>query len=53
MATRKNVVFDVVGTLACYDELYNGIDARLGDKLRAEGIKPSLLGYTWIEVAER
>ena len=53
MATGKNIVFDVVGTLACYDELYNGIDARLGDKLRAEGIKPSLLGYTWIEVAER
>jgi 2-haloacid dehalogenase len=53
MATGKNIVFDVVGTLACYDELYNGIDARLGDKLRAQGIKSSLLGYTWIEVAER
>ncbi|SMR48529.1 unnamed protein product [Zymoseptoria tritici ST99CH_1E4] len=53
MPGNKNVVFDVVGTLACYDELYDGIDARIGDRLRKEGIKPSLLGYTWIEVAER
>lgn len=53
MAGDKNVVFDIVGTLACYDELYGGIDDRIGERLRNEGIKPSLLGYTWIEVAER
>ncbi|KAL2802184.1 FAD dependent oxidoreductase-domain-containing protein [Aspergillus granulosus] len=53
MATSKNVVFDVVGTLIGYDALFDGIDTRLGDRLRAQGIKPSLLGYTWIEVAER
>ncbi|KAL3489694.1 FAD dependent oxidoreductase-domain-containing protein [Aspergillus germanicus] len=53
MSTSKNVVFDVVGTLIGYDALFTAIDTRLGDRLRAEGIKPSLLGYTWIEVAER
>lgn len=49
----KHVVFDIVGTLIGYGKLFEGIDTRLGDRLRAEGIKPSLLGYTWIEVAER
>ncbi|KAL3443965.1 FAD dependent oxidoreductase-domain-containing protein [Aspergillus insuetus] len=53
MSTSKNVVFDVVGTLIGYDALFTAIDTRLGDRLRAQGIKPSLLGYTWIEVAER
>lgn len=53
MATSKNVVFDVVGTLVSYDKLYEAIDARLGDRLRAEGIKPILFGYCWIEVTER
>ncbi|KAL4804744.1 FAD dependent oxidoreductase-domain-containing protein [Aspergillus unguis] len=51
--TSKNVVFDVVGTLVGYDHLFIAIDTRLGSRLRNEGIKPSLLGYTWIEVAER
>ncbi|KAL4875735.1 HAD-like domain-containing protein [Aspergillus karnatakaensis] len=51
--SSKNVVFDVVGTLIGYDELFNAIDTQLGDRLRSEGIKPSLLGYAWIEVAER
>lgn len=49
----KSVVFDVVGTLVGYEVLLNTIDKRLGDRLRAEGIKPILFGYTWIEVAER
>lgn len=53
MSTSKNVVFDVVGTLVGYEKMFEAIDARLGDRLRAEGIKPSLLGYCWIEVAER
>ncbi|KAL4758879.1 FAD dependent oxidoreductase-domain-containing protein [Aspergillus foveolatus] len=51
--SSKNVVFDVVGTLVSYDHLFQAIDDRLGDRLREHGIKPSLLGYTWIEVAER
>lgn len=53
MPSSKNVVFDIVGTLVCYDHLYEAIDRRLGDRLRAEGIKPSLLGHTWMETAER
>lgn len=52
-STSKNVVFDIVGTLVSYDHLYNAIDARLGDRLRAEGIKPWLLGSAWMETAER
>lgn len=49
----KHVVFDIVGTLVCYDHLFDAIDRRLGDRLRAEGIKPYLLGQTWMETAER
>ena len=49
----KTVVFDCVGTLVSYDALFKAIDDRLGDKLRAEGVKPALFGFTWIEVAER
>lgn len=51
--SSKNVVFDCVGTLVGYDKLFEAIDERLGDRLRAEGVKPTLFGYTWIEVAER
>ncbi|KLU82468.1 hypothetical protein MAPG_01540 [Magnaporthiopsis poae ATCC 64411] len=50
---RKHVVFDVVGTCVSYDGIFEALDARLGDKLRAEGIKPKLLGYAWLEAAER
>ncbi|KAJ6108645.1 hypothetical protein N7523_009968 [Penicillium sp. IBT 18751x] len=53
MASSKNVVFDIVGTLVSYDHLYDAIDRRLGDRLRAEGVKPSLLGQAWMETAER
>lgn len=53
MDSSKNVVFDIVGTLVCYDYLYDAIDRRLGDRLRAEGIKPWLLGQTWMETSER
>ncbi|OJJ01876.1 hypothetical protein ASPVEDRAFT_131291 [Aspergillus versicolor CBS 583.65] len=53
MTRNKNVVFDVVGTLVSYDTLVSTMDSRLGDRLRAEGVKPSLLANTWIEVAER
>ena len=33
--------------------MFDALDHRLGDKLRAAGIKPRLLGYLWIEVTER
>lgn len=53
MASSKNVVFDIVGTLVTYDYLYDVIDRRLGDRLRAEGIKPYILGQMWMETSER
>ncbi|KAM5342277.1 hypothetical protein ACJ41O_013243 [Fusarium nematophilum] len=49
----KNVVFDVVGTCVSYDKLIEALDRRLGDKLRAQGVKPSMLVYMWVEAAER
>jgi hypothetical protein len=51
--TKKNVVFDVVGTFVSYDNFFKVIDYRLEGKLRAEGITPKLLGFAWMEVAER
>jgi 2-haloacid dehalogenase len=50
---RKHVVFDVVGTVMSYDAIFEALESRLGPQLRAEGIKPRLLGYTWFEAAER
>ncbi|XDG01569.1 hypothetical protein ABKA04_001184 [Annulohypoxylon sp. FPYF3050] len=52
-SSRKHVVFDVVGTCVSYDAIFDALDTRLGDRLRAECIKPKLLGYTWFEAAER
>lgn len=49
----KHVVFDVVGTCVSYDAIFDALDTRLGDRLRAECIKPKLLGYAWFEAAER
>jgi 2-haloacid dehalogenase len=54
MATaRKHVVFDVVGTCMSYDAVFDALDARLGERLREQCIKPKLLGYTWFEASER
>ncbi|OAA57390.1 2-haloalkanoic acid dehalogenase [Niveomyces insectorum RCEF 264] len=51
---NKNVVFDIVGTLVSYDHLFDAIEARFGaDRLRAANINAKLLGYCWIEAAER
>ncbi|KAH8169237.1 hypothetical protein LIA77_11363 [Sarocladium implicatum] len=52
-SSKKHVVFDVVGTCVSYDAVFDAIDIRLGDRLRAECIKPKLLGYTWFEATER
>jgi len=52
-STKWNFVFDVVGTCVSYDNFFKAVDDRLGDKLRAEGIKPKLLGFAWMEAAER
>lgn len=48
----KHVVFDVVGTLVSFTAFYDRIEQVIGDKLLAEGIKPSLFGYTWMTTAE-
>lgn len=53
MAGAKNIVFDVVGTLASYDKFYEAVEKVLGDRLRDEGIKPQLFGQFWSEVAGR
>ncbi|KAH8900450.1 DAO-domain-containing protein [Thozetella sp. PMI_491] len=53
MSGSKNVVFDVVGTIFSYDNLFDAIDTRFGDRLRAAGIQPKLLGCCWLETAER
>jgi 2-haloacid dehalogenase len=50
---KKFIVFDTVGTLVGYDAWTDGIEARLGDRLHAEGVKPLLFGFAWIEAAER
>lgn len=49
----KTVVFDVVGTCVGYTAYFKAIEDRLGPKLVAKGIKPQLLGFAWIEAAER
>jgi 2-haloacid dehalogenase len=48
----KHVVFDVVGTLVSFHAFYTRIEVVLGDKLRSQGIKTSLFGYTWMTTAE-
>ncbi|KZL79191.1 catalytic activity [Colletotrichum incanum] len=50
---RKHVVFDIVGTCMSYDAIYRAIETRLGPKLAEYNIKPALLGFAWIEAAER
>lgn len=52
-APRKHVVFDIVGTCMSYDAIHRAIDTRLGPKLAQYQIKPALLGFAWIEAAER
>ncbi|KAJ4244600.1 hypothetical protein NW762_014456 [Fusarium torreyae] len=49
----KNIVFDVVGTLVSFDNLYKAIEERLGEKLIPRGIQSKLLGCCWQEMAER
>ncbi len=53
MTPSKNIAFDVVGTLVSYDNFFDTIEAVCGERLRTAGIQPKLLGYLWIEMAER
>lgn len=48
MPPSKNVVFDVVGTLVGYDELYKAIEERLGEKLLRHNVKSDMFGYMWV-----
>lgn len=48
----KHVVFDVVGTLISFDAFYSRIEEVIGSKLRSQGVKSSLFGYTWMTTAE-
>lgn len=54
MASNKNVVFDVVGTLVSYDHLFEAIETRFGsERLKEAGINAKLLGHCWLEAGER
>ncbi|EPE07454.1 2-haloalkanoic acid dehalogenase [Ophiostoma piceae UAMH 11346] len=51
---NKHVVFDIVGTCVSYDAFFEAIEARLGDRLRAQNIGPArLFGYAWMETGEK
>lgn len=49
----KHIVFDIVGTLVSHEHFYDVINARLGTALKAYNISGRLLGYAWLETAER
>jgi 2-haloacid dehalogenase len=49
---KKHVVFDIVGTLVCFDAFHARVDEVIGHKLRPQGISPQLFGYTWMTHAE-
>lgn len=48
----KHVVFDIVGTLVCFDAFYNRINEVIGEKLRSHGIPAQLFGFAWMTQAE-
>lgn len=52
MASKKHVVFDVVGTCVSFDAFYNCIHRVIGDKLQAHHITARSFGYTWMTAAE-
>ncbi len=49
----KHIVFDVVGTLVSHEHFYDVISTRLGPALAPYNISGRLLGYAWLETAER
>lgn len=52
MATKKHVVFDVVGTCVSFDAFYKCIDKVLGEKLRAHSVTAQSFGFSWMTAAE-
>ena len=49
----KIIVFDIVGTLVSHEHFYTTIDQRLGPSLRKHNVSARLLGFAWLESAER
>jgi 2-haloacid dehalogenase len=52
-AMPKHIVFDVVGTLVSYSHFHATIAQRLGSKLQSHNLSAPLLGFAWLESAER
>ncbi|KAL4907800.1 hypothetical protein BDW74DRAFT_175582 [Aspergillus multicolor] len=50
---NKHVVFDVVGTLISYEAFFEALESRLGERLRAQNIGSRIVGYAWMEAAEK
>lgn len=50
---EKHIVFDVVGTLVSYEHFFTVIDNRLGSSLTKHNVSARLLGFAWLESAER
>jgi 2-haloacid dehalogenase len=51
-ATKKHVVFDVVGTCVSYDAFFQGVEDNLGPQLSTVGISSKAFGYAWMQAAE-
>lgn len=51
--SSKHIVFDIVGTLVSHEHFYDTIHSRLGSLLEPYHITGRLLGYAWLETAER
>lgn len=52
--SKKHIVWDVVGTLVDnHTHFFSIIDERLGPSLRKHNISARLLGFAWLESAER
>lgn len=49
----QNIVFDIVGTLVSHEHFYDVINTRLGPALKPYNVSGRLLGYAWLETAER
>ena len=48
----KHIVFDIVGTVVGYDAFFEALEECIGHKLLAQGIKPRLFAWAWMEAAD-
>lgn len=53
MPSSKNIVFDVIGTLVGYDNLYKAIENRLGERLKQYNVKSDMFGFMWASLISR